>query len=287
VPSLFTRPADECPVGARYGGAERDSPGRFGRFRNLLLAALLVPFAVYTLASVANRGLFEYVGTDFRTMRASAEIARSISFASVYDLDEQERRQAALYERYSHGDWRLPLYTNPMPYAPVFVAAMLPLTELDPIHGFLLYTGASAVALVAYLRWFAGRVGLRAGVAPTVLFSLAAYTTLLYGQVNVWLVIFVGQLLLAYQGGRPTRAGLWLGGLLLKPQLLLLLLPALLVGREWRVLGGFGLAAGAALAAPGTNRADRLRDGRNGKHVSGRDGELAGAGPESRALAAA
>jgi len=39
------------------------------------------------------------------------------------------------------------------------------------------------------------------------------------------------------------RAGLWLGILLIKPQTLLLILPFLLLQKQWRVLLGFGLVA--------------------------------------------
>lgn len=50
--------------------------------------------------------------------------------------------------------------------------------------------------------------------------------------------------------GKPFRAGLWLGGLLLKPQTLILILPALLLQRSWKALIGF---AAASLAVVGVS----------------------------------
>lgn len=42
---------------------------------------------------------------------------------------------------------------------------------------------------------------------------------------------------------KPLRAGLWLGGWLLKPQLLVLIVPFLLLQRFWKVLFGFMLSS--------------------------------------------
>jgi len=79
---------------------------------------------------------------------------------------------------------------------------------------------------------------------------LAAYPVflnLLYGQVNIWLTIFIGEYLRAAASKAPFRAGLWLGGLLIKPQYLALIGIALLMQRSWRTLIGLAALAAALL----------------------------------------
>ena len=70
------------------------------------------------------------------------------------------------------------------------------------------------------------------------LISLPVFLNLFTGQVNVWLVVCVGEFMRASISGREFRSGLWLGGLLLKPQALLLLAAGLLMRRRARILAG-------------------------------------------------
>lgn len=72
-------------------------------------------------------------------------------------------------------------------------------------------------------------------------FSFPAFWTLAWGQVNILLVACVGEFLRAMVTEKPFRAGFWLGGLWLKPQTLVLILPALLLQRSWKALVAFGM----------------------------------------------
>jgi hypothetical protein len=58
-------------------------------------------------------------------------------------------------------------------------------------------------------------------------------------QVNVWLLICGGEFIRAIIDGEPFKAGLWLGGWLLKPQLLILIIPFLLLSRSVKIFTGF------------------------------------------------
>ncbi|RME36205.1 MAG: DUF2029 domain-containing protein [Thermoflexia bacterium] len=83
-----------------------------------------------------------------------------------------------------------------------------------------------------------------------------------WGQTNGLLAVFAGEFLRAIRKGRPFQAGLWLGGLWLKPQILLLILPALLLQRQGWVLAGFGstslLLVGLSLLLAGPQTLLRL-----------------------------
>jgi hypothetical protein len=90
------------------------------------------------------------------------------------------------------------------------------------------------------------------------------YQTIFYGQVNLLLVIAVGEFIRALLSKKPFLAGIWLAGLLIKPHLLILILPFLLIQRQFKALGGFTVAAlgvgGASLALVGWEGLIQLKD---------------------------
>jgi Glycosyltransferase family 87 len=224
---------------------------------NLASACSGLLFALFLAWSVVSRGLFEYVGIDFRTLRASAQIAADVGFGAVYDLAVQEPYQRELYEAFSHGPLRMAFATVPMPYLPAFVLLLEPLLLFSPMVGFVVLSAASLIGGGLYLRRFRARIGI---VSPwpgtaALLLSLPMLLTVMVGQVNVLLLVSLGEGLLAFRAGRRLKAGFFLGGLLLKPQTLILFLPILFLSGEWTTLAGFGLAAlgvlGLSLALAG------------------------------------
>ncbi|MBN1484731.1 MAG: DUF2029 domain-containing protein [Chloroflexia bacterium] len=220
-------------------------PGK--KWLNLALLAAACLYVLFTLGSLLGRGLFETVGGDYRAFRSSAQIATQVGFAQVYDLDLQEQYQRALYDAYA----RIPvLYmTVPAPLLPPFILIFVPLLLLPPLPGLIAWTVLQVLLLWLYLRRFLGALeGFEErGVFALLLCSFPLFWNLLFGQINLFLLIFVGEFLLAYLRGREIVSGLWLGGLLLKPQALILLLPGLLLRRSFKALAGFGLAGLAVL----------------------------------------
>ena len=81
-------------------------------------------------------------------------------------------------------------------------------------------------------------------------FSLEAGTGILLGQSDGLMLLAATLAIEALAGGRPVFAGLLLAPLLLKPQLVWLVPPALIVARQWRMLGA--LAAGAVVVLLGS-----------------------------------
>ncbi len=221
----------------------------------MLLAAVLgvlaLGYAVYIWRIYTTRGLFEYIGGDYRTYRASAEIARALGFERVYDLPTQAEFQRPLYAAYSFGLWRIPFAPTPTPYLPAFIVPFLWLPLFAPVPGFAAWTALNAGVLLLYLHRLATAAG---GGRPRslpyeFLVSLPVCTNLVLGQVNVWLLIFTGEFLLAGIQRERLRSGMWLAGMLMKPQSLVLFLPGLLIGRRFRILVGWAIAAGLVVAA--------------------------------------
>lgn len=210
---------------------------------NLALAALLLLYVIFAAGSVWSQGVFGYAGGDYRSFLATAEIALEVGFAQIYDLDIQESYQRPLYERYLPPASTYAYTTAPMYYLPPFVLPLLWLPLFHPLTGFGLWTVLNGALLVLYLYRFSRAIG---GVQGHSLFKLLlifpVFANLFFGQVSIWLLVFLGEFLLACRKGNPFQGGLWLGGLLLKPQLFFLLGPGLLLGRRFKMLAGLVLA---------------------------------------------
>jgi hypothetical protein len=220
------------------------------RWSGLVWPVLGMVYIVFAGLYVSQIGLFDYMAADYRVFRASAEIAWQRGFDQVYDLGVQDEFQQPLYTRYAQGAGRANYAVIPMPYPPPFILLFLPLLLLPPVGGFIAWTLLNAALMVFYL-WRLQRAlpGNGTGaLLPAALLCYPLFLNLFLGQVNVWLLICLGEFTLASLRHQDLRAGLWLGGLLIKPQALLLLLPGLLLGRRFKTLAGF-TAAGAVLLA--------------------------------------
>src|SRR5579864_3392147 len=111
---------------------------------------------------------------------------------------------------------------------------------------------AMALAATILARRASPRLGgpLAAGVMVIMVFSLEAGTGILLGQSDGLMLLAATLAIEALARGRPVIAGLLLVPLLLKPQLVWLVPPVLMVARQWRMLGA--LAAGAAVVVVGS-----------------------------------
>ncbi len=202
-------------------------------------------YVLLTIWTVRHLPLLTVVGVDFRAFFASAQIAMTSGFAQVYDLTVQREVQKALMAPYTVGEIRI----MPPLFLPVFIVPFIPFLPLGVLGGFVLWTILNAGALAIYLLRLASGRGDRYLLLRLTLVSLPVFLTLLLGQVNVWLLVCVGEFLLAWERRRGFHGGLWLGGLLLKPQTLILLIPVLLLRRRWDILAGFTVAAIGIAAA--------------------------------------
>jgi hypothetical protein len=219
-----------------------------GEGLNIILVALAALYLAFTVVYIQSSGLFDYIGADFRVFRASAEIAVTQGFGQVYDIapqGAQDTVQSRLYQEYATGPERANYAVIPLPYLPAYVLLFLPLLLLDPLSGFIIWTILNAAGLVLYLWRFRRALPAYQGRDLTLLLLLSypAFLNLFFGQVNLLLLICLGEFYLALVRGREFASGLWLAGLLLKPQVLFLLLPGLLLRGRWRALAGCAAAS--------------------------------------------
>ncbi|MGB9724078.1 MAG: glycosyltransferase family 87 protein [Chloroflexia bacterium] len=238
--SLPRRPARRLPFHALG----------FRQWLNLALAVLGLFYLAFGLLYLWTGKAVNHLGVDFRTFRASAEIAWKYGFGHIYDPAKQNEFQKPWYDQGIFGTGFDSYDYAPTYYLPAFALLFLPLLLFDPRTSFYLWTGLNLLLLVLYLWRFRQALPdhLDWGILTRMVLSVPVFTSLLAGQVNVLLLIGLGEFILALIRGRDFRAGLWLAGLLLKWQVLIFFLPGLLLGRRFRVLAGFALAATFILA---------------------------------------
>jgi alpha-1,2-mannosyltransferase len=115
-----------------------------------------------------------------------------------------------------------------------------------------LNAGAMALSAVILARRASPRLGgpLAISLVVVAVFSLEAGTGILLGQSDGLMLLAATLALEALARRRPVIAGLLLAPLLLKPQLVWLVPPVLVVAREWRMLAA--LAGGAVVVLLGS-----------------------------------
>lgn len=210
---------------------------RFDRAWLLLAVLFLAGLSVYLISG----RYCDYLATDFRGYYAAAQTTRQVGIGAVYDARNQAERQDELDLSCPDGTQQPPLIHVLVPYLPVFVPLFLPLPLLEMSSSYLFWVVMNLVVLVIYLRRFS--IALTGLVNYYKLFQwvicFPVFANLALGQVNVLLVIILGEFMLALLRGKSYLSGVWAGCLILKPHMLILLLPGLVITRRWRVLFGF------------------------------------------------
>jgi len=79
------------------------------------------------------------------------------------------------------------------------------------------------------------------------LISWPVFFNMACGQIEVFLLVCAGEFIRYAFSKKPVLSGIWLGGLLLKPQLLIIIVPIFLIMRNWKVLMGFIVSSGIIL----------------------------------------
>lgn len=219
--------------------------------RRLLLFALWSGIGLFELALLI-RGISSplfpsVVGADFRALYAAAQVARAQGFHRIYDLEALGPVQQALCAKTAS---QAPCVWIPMVFPSAFVLPALPLTLLEPLPAFLVWSLGGILLTVGAL-W----PSLRTRPSPSrwrslalLLVSYPFFANLFWGQINALWVWCLARFQSGRQARRDFPAGLWLAGLLGKPQTLVLLLLGLALAGQWRVLAGFAVAAGGLAA---------------------------------------
>jgi hypothetical protein len=216
----------------------------FSKFNYLWIPIILLimGYTVFIVRNVSDRGLFEYVGIDYRLWYSSGMIARYHGFSEIYNPELQSHYQLPLYKKYARiSSASMNFWPLPLPNLPIFILPMIVLTIFPPITGFIIWSLINSIGTYTYLVWFFRRNNLP--ISPTFLLlgllSLPAFLNIIFGQINLLLLISIGESITTFRKGDEFKTGAWLALLLSKPQTLLLLIPCFLIARKNKVIIGF------------------------------------------------
>lgn len=205
--------------------------------RNLALAAIAGFYLILIANNLLTGGFFVPFGLDFIVFYSAGYVGGTVGWNRIYDVGLLSKVQASFVPALE----RLAL-PHPFLYLPVFAIPFRLLALLPPVPSFLLWIFLNLLAMIYYLRFLMREASLskeERGVLIMLLLSFPVFHNFSFGQIEVWLLICVGEFMRAFLGGKPWRAGVWLAGLLLKPQTLILIIPSLLLRKEFKVVGGF------------------------------------------------
>jgi len=140
-------------------------------------------------------------------------------------------------------------------YPPVLALLLAPLGLLPYLFALATWTAISAAAYLAAGTWLVAKVpGLRRDPvsAGLLLIAFPAFPQLLlYGQVSALAMLLVAAGWRGWTTGHNALAGVALGALVFKPQMLCLALSASLLAPGWALIGGAAIAIAIELLGTG------------------------------------
>ena len=213
--------------------------GREGWLK-LGLAAIFAFYAVQIGMALFQHNLFVSLGADYRSFWSVGQIANTRGYSDIYNLELQAQIQEPLVPKSEDPARTFTLF--PTVFFPVFIIPFQILAPLGVEPGFWIWTVLNMAGLILYLYFFTRDMldkTIPINLVVMIMLSFAVFQNFFWGQVETWLVVCIGEFMRNTMRGNYFRSGLWLGGILIKPQALVLLVPFLLIQRAWKSLAGF------------------------------------------------
>lgn len=191
-------------------------------------------FYIGLIAIQAQYRLFEY---DFISFWSVGRIANTDGYSHIYDL--------STLAKYQHKNNMFEAV--PAPFPAVFILPFQVIALLPEETGSWVWRFINLAAFISYCIFFSKKIqrfSLENEGLLALLLSLPVYINFAWAQVNVVAMIGIGEFI---RFERRYLRGAALGLLLIKPQILLLIIPILLFQKEWETLAGFIISAAVIL----------------------------------------
>jgi hypothetical protein len=208
----------------------------------------VVVLSLANAAAQVVRAVNGAASTDFLAFVTGARLSGRDA-ACLYCPGAQAATQAAITGGHGSG---LNAFVN----LPAVAVVMRPLAALPLRAGLSIFLALSlaglAVSAMEMRRWLPAAMDprLRAALIVGPILSLSCGQGLALGQLDAVLLPFLaGAVGLLARGRRPLLAGMLLSVLVAKPQLVLMVGPALVAAGAWGALAGLGLGAAGWLAS--------------------------------------
>jgi len=217
-------------------------------WRNLALAAVAFFYIANFIGLILNVGIENGLGGDFLAYWSAGKIARELGFSKIYDLNilGQVQFQALEKSTISAGEFT-PIS---VPYFSFFLLPFYFLSYINFHIGYWLWTIANFLILFFYLSFLMRHFSKNSKLSiyqkillVSLLLSYPVYANIVNGQIEFMNLFFCGEFIRNAVNKKHVLSGIWLGGLLLKPQLLVLVFLSLLFLRNRNIILGFLISA--------------------------------------------
>ena len=205
-------------------------------WQNLGLMIVLILYGIRIGEGYYSNGVNSVPG-DYICFWTAGKLANEAGYAKMYDLN-------ALFEMQKN---IIPGATVvlPMFYLPVFIFQFQILALMPIVLSYWLWTLLNLFFLIMYLCYFLKRI--HTAIPNRILFMMMVafpvFQNFYAGQINLFLFLAIGEFIHALMCNKQIHAGIWLALLLLKPQTLILILPVLLVQKNWKTMVTFGITS--------------------------------------------
>lgn len=211
---------------------------------NIGLTVILTFYIVLIGYFVTQGTVCQEYAFDYCAYWSVGKIMNSGRTVNIYNRDVLLQYQKDIYNPNNLS----PEMFHPVeaPYLPIFVIPLRLLAFINLKPSFLVWAVVNTILLILYLIFFTEKVTgspIPLKILLVTLLSFPVFINMREGQLNVWLLICAGEYLRAYIANKPLIAGLWLGGWLLKPQLLVIILALILITHSFKVFKGFLLSS--------------------------------------------
>ena len=210
----------------------------------LAVSVLMHGHSVWTSGLLDREGRFK--ASDFMRLYVTGSLASQGRWSELFNAKAHVREaQARIDPSIQMGGLR----PN---YGPTAAIMLAPLSRLDVLHSWALFSLLSVAVFLLSVRVLAARCGALAASMPLVVLICAAspalFITLRYGQLSAFTTaLFIAAVTLD-RDGRPVLAGCCLGMVAFKPQLVIPAGIVWLASQHWRLLGGLTLGVALHLA---------------------------------------
>lgn len=226
-------------------------------WKNLTLI-VIASFYIILFAVWFGYGRFPLTyGDDYFAFWSVGKIVDKIGYAQIYDLNTLKNtqieglRQLGLLDGITDSFYS----PTPVPIFAFFVPILQLFSKLSPDQGYWIWSILNFACFISYIWFFLSKVtqnldrqGDRQKLFTLALLSFPLFVTIGAGQINVFLMVCMGEFVRSTLAKKKFASGLWLGGFMLKPQLLILVIPILLICRYWKVISGLIISSGVILA---------------------------------------
>jgi len=206
-----------------------------------LAIALVITFYVLQIGEfIFNHHICKNNIIDYCLYWSSGNLSKIYGFKELYNIEIVRKIQLEIFSIDPILSNNFPGY--PLGYLPIFILPFTAFSIFNLPLSYFLWTLINFIVLILYLRFFTKKLfgyPLPNKLLLFFMLSLPIFINFFEGQVNIFLLICVGEFFRALLSEKPFIAGLWLGGWLLKFVLLILIIPFLLIKGKKNTLLGF------------------------------------------------